>query len=74
MAFVPILLHSVPHNSELAYIKLSLISKATFHTKNHSINSMLKSSVISNGNNEIPAYFELKMTKIRLTAFQPIKI
>ena len=41
-------LHSVPHNLELAYIKLSLILKATFCTKNHSINSMLKSSVISN--------------------------
>ena len=38
--------HSVLHNS--TYIKLSLISKATFCTKNHSTNSMLKSSVILN--------------------------
>ena len=47
--------------------------KATFHTKNHSIDSMLKSSVILNWNNEIPAYFELKWPKFNLQPSKPLK-
>ena len=47
--------------------------EATFRTKNHSINSMLKSSVILNWNNEIPAYFKPKWPKFDLQPFNPLK-